>query len=162
MPPLHPLIVHAPIVLIIASFGFELAGRALDSEAWRKAAFAMLLIGAIGAGAAVLTGQPAGEHAERQGVPEQAVDQHQDAGRLTLWLAIAAVLARLIAGPARRARGAISALALLLHLSAAVAVAVAGYRGGKLVYNHGAGVRVHGKLVPSDQPPKTEAEPGKH
>ena len=41
--PLHPLAVHGPIVLIVMGALFELTGRALDLEWWRKAAFAMLV-----------------------------------------------------------------------------------------------------------------------
>ena len=156
MPPIHPIIVHAPIVLIIVSFLFELIGRAMDADWWRKAAFAMLILGALGAAAAVWTGNPTGEAAEHQGVAEHAVDEHEEAGRLTLWLALGAVVVRAAAGWTGAARPAFGALALLLHLGAAVAVGVAGYRGGMLVYEHGAGVKVHGQRVPSDGPPKSE------
>ncbi len=156
MPPLHPILVHVPIVMLIFSLLFELAGRALDADWWRRAAFAMLVIGVIGAGAAVLTGRPSGDRAEHQGVAERAVDEHEEAGRLTLWLALGALLARLIAVRPGPARGAIATLALLLQIAAAVSVGVAGYRGGLLVFEHGAAVRVHGHPVPSDGPAKTE------
>jgi len=151
MPPLHPLIVHAPIALIIVSLVFELVGRATDSDWWKNAAFAMLIVGALGAWAAVWTGGPAGDAAERQGVTEHAVDDHEEAGRLTLWFAISAVV-----GWTGAARPVAGGLALLLHVSAAVAVGVAAYRGGRLVFDHGAAVHVHGRLVPSDGPPKHE------
>ncbi len=158
LPPLHPLIVHTPIALIILSFLFELVGRAMDAEWWRKAAFAMLIVGVLGATAAVLTGNQAGDAAEHQGVAEHAVDTHGDAGRMTLWLGLAAVIARASAGRAGAARGAVGALALAAHFAAAVAVGIAGYRGGMLVFEHGAGVHVHGAAVPSDGPAKAEAK----
>ena len=156
MPPLHPVIVHVPVVMIVFSFLFELAGRALDSEWWRKAALAMLVIGVLGAAAAVLTGKPAGEAAEKQGVAERAVDDHEDAGRIALWMSLAALAARAVASRAGRARAAVSVLYLAVHLCAAMAVTMASYRGGLLVYHHGAGVKVHGEKVPSDGPPKAE------
>ena len=62
--PFHPQIVHTPIVLIILSLLFEVVGRATDSDWWRKAAFAMLVIGVLGACVAVLSGEPAGERAD--------------------------------------------------------------------------------------------------
>jgi len=139
--PLHPVIAHTPIALIIFSLLFELVGRFTDVDWWRKAAFAMLVIGVLGAGAAVLTGNASEEAAERQGVPEAPIEEHQEAGLLTLWLGVAAVLARALAARQGPARGAISALALVAHLLTAGAVGVAGYRGGHLVYEHGAGVK---------------------
>lgn len=139
--PLHPVIVHTPIALIVFSLLFELVGRFTDVEWWRKAAFAMLVIGVLGAGAAVLSGNAAEEAAERQGVPEEPIESHEAAGTLTLWLGVAAVLARWLAARTGPARGAISLLALVAHLLTAGAVGVAGYRGGHLVYEHGAGVK---------------------
>ncbi len=140
--PLHPVIVHTPIALIVISLLFELVGRATDLDWWRKGAFAMLIVGVIGAGAAVLSGNASEEAAEHQGVPEHAIEEHQEAGLLTLWLGVAAVLARALAARQGPARGAIGALALVAHLLTVGAVAVAGYRGGDLVYGHGAGVHV--------------------
>jgi uncharacterized membrane protein len=150
--PLHPIIVHTPIALLIFSVLFELAGRALDADWWRRAAFVLLLLGALGAAAAVITGTAAGDAAERQGVAEQPVDQHEDAGKLTLGLAIGAVAVRLLASRAGGLRAWAGGLALALQLAAAIMVGVAGYRGGRLVYEHGAGVSVHGVRVASDHP----------
>ena len=145
--PFHPAIVHTPIALIIVGAVFELIGRATDSEWWRKAAFAMLIVGVLAAVLAVMSGGPAGDRAEHQGVSEQAVDAHEEMAQLTLWLGIAAVLARAVAGRLGSARAAVAGLALLLHLAAATTVGFAGSRGGTLVFEHGAGVKVSGKLL---------------
>ena len=145
--PFHPQITHTPIVLIIVSLVFDLLGRALDREWWRKAAMAMLVLGVLGAGAAVLSGLPAGETAEHHGVPERAVDAHEDVGILTLWLGLATVIARLAAPRLKSVRGALAGLALVLHVATAVAVGVAAHRGGALVFAHGAAVRVKGAPV---------------
>ena len=159
----HPQIVHTPVALIIIAALFELIGRATDIEWWRKAAFAMLVVGVLGAGAAVLSGREAGEAAEHQGVAESAVDAHEDIAIATLWIGIAAVLARALAGRAGRAKAAVGLLALGLHLAAAVTVGIAGYRGGKLVYEHGANVKVKGAAVVSDEAAKpNEREAGEH
>jgi uncharacterized membrane protein len=138
---IHPVIVHTPIALIIVSLLFDIVGRLTDLDWWRKAAFAMLVVGVLGAGAAVLTGNAAEEKAEDQGVPHDAIEQHEEAGILTLWLGVAAVLARALAARPGPARAAVSALALIAHLLVAGAVGVAGYRGGILVFQHGAGVQ---------------------
>jgi uncharacterized membrane protein len=155
LPPLHPMLVHFPIVLILVSLLFEVVGRALDAAWWRNAAFALLIAGGLGAAAAVLTGGPAGDAAERQGVSERAVDRHEAAGDLTMWLAFAAIAVRALASRTGRMRSAVTLLGFVLHVGAAAAVGLAGYRGGHLVFDHGAAVRVNEKLVPSDGPPKT-------
>jgi uncharacterized membrane protein len=159
--PLHPILVHAPVTLLILSVFFEVAGRALDADWWRRAAFALLVMGALGAAAAVVTGNAAGDAAERQGVAEQPVDSHENAGKLTLVLAAAAVVVRALAGRAGSMRRLASGLALALQLAAAIMVGVAGYRGGRLVYEHGAGVKVHGVHVASDHAPSASGEAGR-
>lgn len=151
---LHPAIVHTPIALIVTSALFELVGRAVDLEWWRKAAMAMLVVGVLGAGAAVLSGKAAETPAaEQQGVPHEPIERHERAAFFTLGLGVAAVAARLAAG----GRPAIGLLALVLHLAAAAAVGITSYRGGELVYRHGAGVRVQGQLIESG-PRRTDLE----
>jgi hypothetical protein len=80
-------------------------------------------------------------------VPEAVVDAHEDAGKLALWVGLGAVAARAVAGSVGNARAAVAGLALLLHIGAAVTVGVAGFRGGRLVYEHAAGVRLEGRLI---------------
>jgi len=145
--PFHPQIVHGPIALIVVGALFELVGLALDSEWWRKAAFAMLIVGVFGAWAAVISGEGAGAAAEKQGVPEEPVDAHEDVAKLALWLGIAAVVTRAIAGRTGRAKAAVGGVALVLHLVTAVTVGIAAHRGGHLVYEHGAKVKVNGQPV---------------
>jgi uncharacterized membrane protein len=148
--PLHPLVVHGPIVLLVMGVLFELAGRALDTDWWRKAAFAMLILGTLGAFAALITGNDAEELAEKQGVSEQAIEAHEDLAKPVPWVALAAVIARALAGRAGALRGVVSVVGLLLHLGAAVLVGVAAHRGGVLVYQHGAGVQSSATAAPAD------------
>jgi uncharacterized membrane protein len=146
--PFHPQIVHFPVALLLVSALAALAGRALDSDWLRRAGVALLVVGFLGAVGANLSGDAAHETPEdRQGVPESVIDAHEDMAKVTMWLSGAAVLALAVAGRVRSAAGALSALALLLQLGAAVAVGVTGHRGGRLVYEHGANVRVGGALV---------------
>lgn len=161
----HPQIVHTPVALLVFSAFFALAGRLFDREWVRKAAMLLLVFGFLGAFAAVQSGQPAHRVPEHeQGVPEEAMDSHAQAGKLTMWVAGAALVAygaatRLAGGAARS----LSALALVLQLAAAVFVGITGARGGKLTYEHGANVRVGGVLVkhPGAESARTaDAPPG--
>ena len=92
--PFHPQITHVPIVLIPLAFLFELAGRALDRDWWRKAALAILVAGVIGAWLSVQSGHGAEETADKQGVPQEAIDEHEEMATLMLWLSLAALAAR--------------------------------------------------------------------
>lgn len=147
----HPQIVHFPIALILVSLLLELVGRLTDLDWWRKAAFTLLILGVLGAGAAVLSGGEAGDKAEHAGVPEAPVDAHEQAAWWTLYLGIGAVVVRAMAGRTGAARGVVATLGLLLHLFTAAAVVKTGYRGGQLVYDHGANVKVNG--VPAVKAP---------
>src|SRR5689334_19109509 len=133
----HPQIVHAPIILIIVSLAFDLVGRALDLEWWRKAATALLLIGVLAAALAVLSGEAASHVAEhQQGIPEDTIDHHGDLAKMAAWLGIGAFVLRAAAGNMGKARGAIGVLSLLLHFASAITVGVAAHRGGELVFAH--------------------------
>jgi uncharacterized membrane protein len=148
----HPQIVHGPIALILIAALFEVVGRIVGLDWWRKAAFALLILGVLGAGLAVLSGQEAGKAAEHQGVPEQPVDEHEETARIALWLGIAAVVTRAIAGRTGQARAVVAGLALVLHLATAVTVGIASHLGGELVFEHGARVKVNGRPVVSQLP----------
>ena len=156
--PFHPQITHGPIVLIIVAFLFEVVGRLLDRDWWRKAAFAMLILGVVAAFLAVQSGEAASVAVEKQGVPERTVDAHGDLGKLALWFGLGAVVVRAIAGRMGPVRAAVSGLGLALHLVAAVTVGIAAHRGAQLIFEHGAGVRLHGRLL-QEGPPPAEHEP---
>lgn len=149
--PFHPQITHAPIVLIIVSLLFEIVGRLTDLEWWRKAAFVMLLFGVLGAGLSVLSGEGAGDAAEHQGVSEGAVDAHEEAADLALWLGLGALVARVVTARLKKARALTGGIALALHLAAAVVVGIAAHRGGELVFRHGAGVHLRGQPAPAGE-----------
>lgn len=144
----HPQIVHFPIALLLLSPLFEIVGRATDVQWWRRAALAMLVIGVVGAFFAVQSGEPASEKAEHAGVAESAVEAHEDIAKVAMWIGLGALAARIGAEVLKGgAAGAVGGLALLLQIAAAVTVGIAGYRGGKLVYEHGANVTVNGQPV---------------
>lgn len=145
----HPLIVHTPIALLIFSAVFAVAGRLFDRDWVRRASVLMLVFGFLGAFAAVRSGAVAHHVPEHdQGVSEEAIDDHGELGQYTMYVAGAAVVAVFVASRlAGSAAGAVGMLALLLQIAAAVMVGVTGHRGGQLVYQHGANVRIGGQLV---------------
>jgi uncharacterized membrane protein len=158
--PLHPQITHGPVVLLIIGALFEIVGRLLDRDWMRKAAFAMLVLGVLGAWLSVASGGPAGDMAEhRQGVPGAALDAHEDMAIITFWLGLGALVVQAVAGLFGSARGGIGVFGMLLYVAAAVTVGIAAHRGGKLVFDHAANVRLHGQLIQVG--PSEEHEHGK-
>jgi uncharacterized membrane protein len=156
--PYHPQIVHTPVALLFFSAFFAILGRLFDRDWLRKASVLMLVFGFLGAFLAVNSGQATHEIPEhKQGVPEREIDEHAEMGRYTLYLAGGALLALGIAArTSGSVAGALGVLALLLQLGAMVTVGIAGKRGGDLVYQYGANVRVGGNLV---QNTRAAAEP---
>ena len=149
--PFHTQIVHTPIALLIFSAFFAIVGRLFDREWLRKAAVLMLVFGFLGSVLAEQSGKPAHRVPEHdQGVPESAIHAHSDAAewvtRTSGGALVALALATRVKGGLANALG---VLALVLQICAAVAVGVTGFRGGKLVFEHGANVKVDGQLVKS-------------
>jgi uncharacterized membrane protein len=150
--PYHPQITHLPIVFIIASLAFELAGLLLDRDWLRKAALVMLVLGVAGAWLAIRSGHAAEHVANRQGVSHEAIDEHEEMANLAWWFGLAALAARLLAGRLGPARAAVTGIGLICHLVAAIAVGTAAHRGGLLVFEHGANVKLHGQLLQEGPP----------
>jgi len=160
--PFHPQIVHTPVVMLIFSAFLALVGRLYDREWLRKTSVFMLVFGFLGAYLAVQSGKVAHRVPEhQQGVPEHDIDEHGAAGEWVMYLSGGALVVMFIASRVQGgAASALGLLALLVQLCAAAAVSVAAYRGGKLVYEHGANVRVDGQLVKSAHAAPQKAEPG--
>lgn len=159
--PFHPQIVHTPVALLVFSAFFALVGRIMDRDWLKKTSVLLLVFGFLGAFLAVQSGEPAHRVPERQqGVPEQAIDTHEMLGERTMYLAGLALVALFIASRLKGGAAAtVGGLGLILQLLAAGCVAYTGYLGGKLVYDHGANVKVDGQLVKSVHAAEREHEP---
>lgn len=142
--PLHPAVVHFPIVLILLG-----AATAIVATFWRgghlpRFAALLLALGALGAWAAVESGESSGGLLEG-GSPqmETLLDAHQAWAKRTFVAAIAAAAAAIVSALAGRwpriARG-VAIVAAVGSAAAAYAVYETGHRGGVLVYRHGAGI----------------------
>ena len=158
--PFHPQIVHTPIALLIFSAFFALVARFYDRDWLKKTSVLLLVIGFLGSWFAVKSGGPAHRVPEHeQGVPEEAIDQHSMTGKRAMQLAGGAIVALALStrftGPVKNVLGIV---ALVLQLGAGLAVGWAGYLGGKLVYEHGANVKVDGQLVKSAKAEHAEHE----
>ncbi len=144
--PLHPAIVHFPIVLILLG-----AAAAIVAAVWRGGhlpyfAAVLLLLGALGAWLAVETGESSGGLLENvTAQAESLVDAHETWAKRTLavtLLAAAAAVGSVVVGRWPRLAQAVAVAAAVAACAAAYAVYETGHRGGTLVYHHAAGVEV--------------------
>jgi hypothetical protein len=134
---IHLFLNHFPIIGAIASvLLFAYAAVRKNDEALRIAFFAVVLT-ALLALPVYLTGEPAEEVAERlPGVSTAFIEDHEDAGKLAMILAMitgAAGLAWLLfAGGSEKVRKALTWLTILLSMVTAGAMARTGSLGGQI------------------------------
>lgn len=159
--PLHPAVVHFPIVLILlGALAALLALRARPP--WLALVATVLLgLGSLGAAAARFTGEEAEEQAKATLTDESEilVEHHEEWATRTLAWAVAATIAGILAMLAsRRNRPASSwpdvlrLLSVLLAIAASYAVIRTGHLGGEMVYRRGIGVQVTQGGVPTAAP----------
>ena len=138
---LHAMIIHFPIALLMAGFFSEVIALFIKKEFFSQAAFYLLILGALGATAAYLTGGYAGEGIE-EGPLKNPMELHEEAATITLWLAIITALFRAVIFYFKYNRFWVKWLGIILFTALVGSVARTGYLGGQLVYNHGAGVQL--------------------
>lgn len=140
--PLHPALVHFPIVLAILAPLVALAvllalrARAVDRRAWLVV---VVLHAAISASGWITAeaGEDEEERVERV-VDEDFIEEHEEAAEWFLWIAGATLPIAAIGLLDGRVAAGARVLTIVGGLVAAVAVARVGHTGGELVYEHGA------------------------
>ncbi len=142
--PLHPAIVHFPIVLLL--LGSLAAVLAALTPRWHLPWLSAVILaaGAMGAALATRTGnqqaEMAGEISERA---EALLDEHEEWAERTRNLAFAAAILALTAASLARfpkTGRALRAATALAVAAAGFSVAETGHYGGQLVYKHGVGI----------------------
>jgi uncharacterized membrane protein len=163
--PLHPAVVHFPIVLILA--GTVVAVVSVFLRRWHLPWLSALVLaaGAAGAIAATYTG---GQEAETAGelspAAEQILEEHEEWGEMTRNLAVAAALLATAAAAAAKVRVAgrgLSTVAAACALAAASGVAQAGHYGGQLVYHHGVGLNTAAAASAGEVLPQAAERPAR-
>jgi uncharacterized membrane protein len=139
---LHPMIVHFPIALLITGFLADLIGISFKKEFFNNVGLLLLSLGVAGVAAAYLTGDRAGEGLTEAGALKMALEAHEAAAELTLWILAATILARGTLVLMRKYSGALRLIPLALFLIGILSIARTGYYGGELVFKHAAGVQL--------------------
>lgn len=138
---LHAMIIHFPIALLLVGFLSEIIALFYKKALFRKIAFYLLILGALGAIAAYITGSYAAEGIETGRLAE-AIEAHQEAALITLWLAIITALYRSVLLFFNYERPWTKWVGILLFAALVGSIINTGNKGGKLVFEHGAGLEL--------------------
>jgi len=138
---LHAMIIHFPIALLMVGFLSEIIALFYNRILFRKIAFYLLLLGAVGAIAAYLSGGYAAEGIETGRLAE-AIEAHEEAALITLWLAIITAIYRATLLFFKYERPWTKWVGILLFAALVGSIINTGNLGGKLVYEHGAGLEL--------------------
>ena len=156
--PLHPAVVHFPIVLIL--LGMACAVVSVFVRRWHLPVLAAIVLSAGAAGAvvaAVTGGQDEEMAGELSGRAEQILEEHEEWGERTRNLALVTAVFAIGAAALSKVRLAgrsVSVVTAVVSMAAAYSVAQAGHYGGQLVYRHGIGINtVAASAGDADLPP---------
>jgi len=131
----HPMIVHFPIALIMIGFIAELVSLFFKKEACLSfAGFWLLIIGALAALTAYLTGEFF--TGEMTGAAGAVKETHEIFAKITLWTMIANAVFRIYLKSSGKEQGAMKWIAFVIYAISAIAVSITGFYGGSLVYNY--------------------------
>src|SRR5579883_12398 len=144
--PLHPAVVHFPIVLLLVGAVVALAAIFVRKHGVPALAAGLLVLGAVGTWGAVESGESDGGLVENA-APQvnDLVDAHETWAKRTLAISVLAAFAAggsmLTVRWPRTART-VAVVAALASVAAAYCVYETGHRGGALVCRHGAGIQL--------------------
>lgn len=155
---LHPMIVHFPIALLIVGFLADGIGLFLKKEFFNKAGLYLLILGTLGVVLAYLSGNYAGHGVTEEGSLKQALEVHEEAATLTLWLMIGAALVRIAMVILKKYVGVYRWIAFAILLLGVLSIARTGFYGGELVYKHAAGVQFDLGVDNFDSPNAEDSE----
>ena len=139
-PNIHPMLVHFPIVLLVAAVVTDLLALMLEKQTWlRPMAASLYVVGALTAGAAYATGLRAAAEVFVPGMAHPIVADHRTWALATTTGAGAMAAARLALYRTSRKRHVRFGL-VLAGLVLVLLVQQTAERGARLVYEQGVGV----------------------
>jgi uncharacterized membrane protein len=153
--PLHPAIIHFPIALSLVALLLELLARHPRARKLEASAGLLMVLAALGAVAAVLSGQAAHDDAVVPAAVAPLIAQHEELGELAMWSLLVVAAARLVLVWRGWFKGLVPWVYLAVAAAAAGAVGYNGYLGGKMVFEHGLGTAP----VQRQAPTKARLEP---
>jgi uncharacterized membrane protein len=148
---IHPIMVHFPIALIIIATCYDLFLVITKRKISPKQGFWLWLLAFISAWIAIGTGP---EHDARGNT--NVFEYHESLADVTTIIAFIVVAYRsFFIYKKKEMLKSMLALYMIISIICSVSILSVGYFGGKMVYDQGVGVKMHGKYI---NPPK----PGKY
>lgn len=141
-PNVHPLVIHFPIVLIMAAAVVDLVDVSFERSPWLKAATTTLYItGALSLIVAFLTGLQAQGAVLIPGMAYPVLGEHRQWAFVTMTFCVVVAALRLVVLRGEGARSRKRRVALLgMGLVAVVLIQQTAERGARLVYEYGTGI----------------------
>jgi uncharacterized membrane protein len=137
-PRLHAALNDLPAALLLIAVLFELASVVLSRPAFRVVGFWTLVTGAVGGGLAVLSGLQAEEHIAHGEAVHELMATHERLALITLGIFAVVALWRIVRE--NRMGGTERGVVLALSLGGLAVLLVTAAYGGKLVFDHAAGI----------------------
>lgn len=150
---IHPSLVHFPIALMPAAIGADLLANATDSDGLAEAGRVLMPVAAASAAISAVFGLVAASEAKVEGRAADLLVTHRN---LNLGLTAISGLMALARLSQRRA----GAGYLALGLAGLAGMSYSAYLGGKMVYEHGVGVKPADGLRDGDSPEVTPGQLG--
>ncbi len=147
---LHPKIIHFPIALIIVYTLLETVGLIFKKEIFTKTAYIILILGILGAFAAVLTGHQAEDMWRNwTNTSKHLLEEHETYATITLWYFFVLTILRTMfvinVEIKKKFNQHVMTMKIgfvILALLGCFFVYETGEHGGKLVYKHGVGTSI--------------------
>ena len=130
---LHPMLVHFPIALIVVGFLADFISLIFKKEqCLSKAGLYLMILGTLGAIAAVLTGEFFTK--ELAGEAENVQETHELFASITMYTMIVAILIRFFLIYTKREVSNLKWFVFALYGIGTISVSITGFYGGTLVY----------------------------
>jgi uncharacterized membrane protein len=137
-PRLHAALNDLPAALLATAVFFDLLAALSRRPSLRQAGFFTMIAGTIGAGLAVLSGLQAEDDIAHGEAVHQAMETHETLALCTLGIFAVLVLWRILRE--RRMSAGERTFSLLVSLAGAGVLVATGTYGGRLVFEHAAGI----------------------
>jgi uncharacterized membrane protein len=137
-PRLHAALNDLPIGLLLAVVLFDLLALATRRQSFRQVSFWTLIVGAVAGAAAVLSGLQAEEHVSHGAAVHRVMETHELLGFVTLGVFGVLALWRLVRE--NRMSSVERTVSVVLTLAGAGVLFATGVYGGRLVFEHAAGI----------------------
>jgi uncharacterized membrane protein len=142
----HPKIIHFPIAFLLVYILLELTGAIFKKDFFSKTAHLFLLLGVLGALAAVLTGNQAENAFEGWNKTTSVIlEIHSTYANITLWYFTALLVIRTYLFLRKKFNNLFRYLFCVLAISGGYFIYQTGEHGGEMVFQHGVGTKFHNK-----------------